>query len=580
MTAIVAPRSRSTTSSGLVEAYSTHSCPPDGLVSSISGPMVSRSRKTILVMGVSGLIRCLASILGQSRAMTVRRGNNRPASREVFSALFTFFCNPSRQMARDLRLPPSVNGRNGFPATGRRRMGRRNARAEKETAGETAFGRIGQLRSSPRAIAFAAAAAIAALLGSVLPAGADPAQTASAGSVTVTVIGCSARCLHSAGGGVLVTVGDDRLVVRPGLLALNGEALPAHGFQAVAVDASGWGLAITADGKPVGGTDELVGLRKAAGQGNSDALNDLALRHVGGIGVARDLEKAAEFYRRAAERGQTLAARNLALLLWNGERQDTAEALRWLRQAAEAGDAPSQTMLAAALSAGIGKELEPGEVRGWYEAAARAGEAVAMNNLANLLKSGPDRDPARAALLHRKAAGKGLMVAVANVGFDLWHGDGVNENRPEALRWFERAAQAGSVPAMTMLAEAHLDEGRAARNPALAVRWLERAATAGNGEAANRLGALHLRGDGVGKDADAAFRWFSLGAERGDAAATRNLAMLYRDGLGVSRDEARARSLFETAATLGSRSAAQDLAALGSPSDGPPFGRIASAAGR
>ncbi|MBP0615823.1 tetratricopeptide repeat protein [Jiella mangrovi] len=306
---------------------------------------------------------------------------------------------------------------------------------------------------------------------------AGPLEATTADGIKVAVLGCDAHCLHFAGDGVLVTIGDDRVVIRNDMIALNGEEQAVREFSRIAIDATGWGLAISADDEPVASVAAMDGLRAAAKAGNPSALNDLALHFVTGIGAPRDTRRAAELYRRAAEAGLSVAARNLGFLLWDGEKsiQDRTQALRWFQEAAEAGDVTAQKMLAHAHEDGIGTSKNLVEARRWYEAAARAGDAAAMNNLGNLLKSGTPEDRRRAAALHRAAADKGLAVAAFNTGFDLWEGDGVEQDRAAALDWFERAARAGSTEAARML-DAIRDTGVAAQLDS--ARKKPRAATA------------------------------------------------------------------------------------------------------
>ena len=411
-----------------------------------------------------------------------------------------------------------------------------------------------------------------------LPARAGTIEATIAGDVRVSVRGCPAGCLSRAGDGVLVSIGDDRVVVRRDMLAINGSERPERAFREILVDAGGWGMTVAIDGMTIVARSELDGLRSAAATGNSLALNDLALRLATGVGMPRDVPRAADLYRRAATSGVTEAARSLGILLWNGDGlpADRAEAVRWFRRAAEVGDPTSRRMLAAALARGLGTAPNEDEARRWLEAAAEAGDAAAMNDLANLLKRSPVPDLSRAALLHRDAAEKGLAVAAANYGFDLWNGDGVDRDRRLALGFFEQAARGGSVPAMAMLGQAYRGDGGGAGDPAVAAHWLEKAAMAGDGEAANTLGAMHLSGE-VAPRAEA-LRWFSLGAERGHAAATRNLALLYRQGFGVARDTDRARKLLTLAAARGSRMAAADIAAIEAGDSQSP--QLASTAGR
>ncbi|MBO0905521.1 tetratricopeptide repeat protein [Jiella sonneratiae] len=354
------------------------------------------------------------------------------------------------------------------------------------------------------------------------------AQATTAAGVTVTLLGADAGCLQTAGDGALVSIGSHRLVILPDALSLDGAKTRLSGVRNVVVDASGWGLVVTADGRQVAALDPLAGLREAAAQGNTLALNDLALRYATGDGVPRQPARAEELYRRAAEAGLAVAAGNLGLLLWQaaGTPADRAEAVRWLKVAASAGEATAATRLGLAYEIGSGIQRDLGEARRWYEAAAGAGDPLAMNNLANLLKFADRPDLPRAAALHLAAAENGLAVGAANYGFDLWHGEGVAADRGEALAWFETAAKGGATPALLMLGEAHRDGEGTARDPALAARWLALAAEAGNGEAANFLGTMHLAGDGMPRDPAAARRYFSLAAMRGSAAGRRNLEAL------------------------------------------------------
>ena len=284
-------------------------------------------------------------------------------------------------------------------------------------------------RVRPWRALFSAALALAVVfVAPALPARAGTIEATIAGDVRVAVRGCPAECLFRAGDGVLVSIGDDRVVVRGDMLVINGSERPERGFREIVVDAGGWGMTVAIDGRTIVARSELDGLRAAAATGNLLALNDLALRLATGVGMPRDVPRAADLYRRAATSGVTQAARNLGILLWNGDGlpADRTEAVRWFRQAAEAGDPTSRRLLAGALAKGLGTAPNEDEARHWLEAAARDGDAAAMNDLANLLKRGPAPDLSRAALLHRDAAEKGLAVAAANYGFDLWNGDGVD----------------------------------------------------------------------------------------------------------------------------------------------------------
>ncbi|NDW04833.1 sel1 repeat family protein [Jiella pacifica] len=141
---------------------------------------------------------------------------------------------------------------------------------------------------------------------------------ATAGGVHVALLGAGPGCLHKAGNGILVTIGDHRIVVSPEGIRFDGAETRLAGLRNVVVDASGWGLNVAADGRTVVAIDQLSALEEAAARGNTFAMNDLAVRLATGDGLVRDLDRAESLYRRAAEAGLALAASNLAALRRTG----------------------------------------------------------------------------------------------------------------------------------------------------------------------------------------------------------------------------------------------------------------------
>lgn len=201
------------------------------------------------------------------------------------------------------------------------RRGRQNASTPAAVA--TASSPLRVRRSSNRCRGILLA--LVSLLALAFSAGAAPALPrdfaleATAGGVFVALLGADRGCLHKAGDGILVTIGDHRIVVSPGVVRFDGVETRLDGLRRVVVDAGSWGLSVAADGRIVMKIDDLDGLEEAAGQGNAFAMNDLAVRLATGDGIARDTSRAARLYRRAAEAGLSLAAGNLAILQQTGD---------------------------------------------------------------------------------------------------------------------------------------------------------------------------------------------------------------------------------------------------------------------
>ena len=95
-----------------------------------------------------------------------------------------------------------------------------------------------------------------------------------------------------------------------------------------------------------------------------------------------------------------------------------------------------------------------------------------------------------------------------------------------------------------------------------AVRWFERAAEAGFAPAQFRLASLNEKGDGVKKDAQAARRLYVAAASKGHAKAMHNLAVLYAEGIDGKPDYKMAAEWFRKAAGYGVTDSQYNLAIL------------------
>jgi TPR repeat protein len=105
--------------------------------------------------------------------------------------------------------------------------------------------------------------------------------------------------------------------------------------------------------------------------GSREAQRDLGAFYATGDWTGpRDAVRAAEWYRRAADRGHADAQYNLGFmyLLGEGVASDTAEGLRWLRLAADQGEESSYRLLADLYRNGYyGVPVDPAEATQWDE---------------------------------------------------------------------------------------------------------------------------------------------------------------------------------------------------------------------
>lgn len=123
---------------------------------------------------------------------------------------------------------------------------------------------------------------------------------------------------------------------------------------------------------------------KAAKNGNTAAMNNLATMYYHGHAVKKDYKKAYELYFKAASLGDAIAQYNLAMMYYNGEyvNQSDKEALIWLTYAAESGSAIAQVRLGNFYKEGVSlvsKDYK--KALYWYYEAAKQNDAAGFYNL-------------------------------------------------------------------------------------------------------------------------------------------------------------------------------------------------------
>ena len=172
-----------------------------------------------------------------------------------------------------------------------------------------------------------------------------------------------------------------------------------------------------------------------AGYGFASAQTNLAIRYRDGISVKQNLQDAANWFRKAAEQGESRAQYELGLCLIEGigVRQDNQKAVQWLRKSAEQNYGPAQLKLGIQYSLGIGIDEDIDRAQHWLEEAKLAGVVEASNELAKLksriikrLSSARLSAPfsKNSILKYREAWGKILSLGTSFVG---------NENREMTL---------------------------------------------------------------------------------------------------------------------------------------------------
>ncbi|WP_457581031.1 tetratricopeptide repeat protein [Ensifer canadensis] len=195
-----------------------------------------------------------------------------------------------------------------------------------------------------------------------------------------------------------------------------------------------------------------------ARSGVARAQNNIGACFAEGLGVPQDRALAGKWLRLAAEAGDPVGERNYAAFHMqgaDGTDGDYSIAADYYRRAAEKGDAPAQDMLSWMLLEGEIMPPNPTEARRWAERAAEAGIASSMTRLGMLYHnaSGVDRDPERAVHWWRRGAmaGDADADAQAMLGAACHMGAGTARDGVAALAWLIRATNGGSALAQPFI---------------------------------------------------------------------------------------------------------------------------------
>lgn len=195
-------------------------------------------------------------------------------------------------------------------------------------------------------------------------------------------------------------------------------------------------------------------LEKAAADNDPYALYALARALSESEGsVMADPTRAADLYKRAAEKGHAFAVLRYGMALAEGAgvKKDFAAAQRWLIQAQESG-VPEAALamgdLTVRMPASRDKAANDKLLKtalGWYQLAANGGVPSGQFKLANayLAGAGVPRDPAQAQLWYGRAAQQGLMEAQQALGIMLTGGVGGSTDPVEGYKWLLLAERAG-----------------------------------------------------------------------------------------------------------------------------------------
>ena len=176
-------------------------------------------------------------------------------------------------------------------------------------------------------------------------------------------------------------------------------------------------------------------LKKAAGFGNTDAMNELGGCYIDGTGVARDYKKGYELYKQSAEAGNLWGMSCIGACYYNGwyVQADKAEALSWFKAAADKGNPHGQFNLAVYYhyKGDTEKSLD------YYNKAAKQDFSPAQLELGHICYNSKDYE--NAVKWYTKAANNNNSKAMLNLADCLEHGTGIEMDKQKAEYWRNKA---------------------------------------------------------------------------------------------------------------------------------------------
>lgn len=196
--------------------------------------------------------------------------------------------------------------------------------------------------------------------------------------------------------------------------------------------------------------------------------------------------------------------------------------------------------------------------------AANRGDISAISNLGFMYVKGigVKQNEKDGLELYRKAAELGHMTSQFNLGVMHAKGRGVKQNYAEALKWYLMAAEQGDITAQTTVATMYSKGIGCARNTEEALYWYHEAANKNDVHAQYNLGNIYAKGIGIDSNASEAFLWYQKAAEQEHPNARVSLAYMYGKGQGIERDDKKSFEWYKKSAEQGHPNAQFNLGVI------------------
>lgn len=281
-----------------------------------------------------------------------------------------------------------------------------------------------------------------------------------------------------------------------------------------------------------------------------------------GVGTAKNLDKAIEYFSKAAKAKSTDAQRELALCYMN--KGDFEKAAPWFKLAAADKDLTSTYYYGHLLinGKGVKKDLQQGVI--YMLGAANSEFAQAQYEMGELYAQGVGvhKDEVQSATWFKKAAHNNSANGMWQLANCYMNGTGMARDYNQAMVWFGKVAKKGYHNALNkMLADATFQNSNfyaylkgfkayaIDKNYDLAMTQFKALDKLKIAEAKTMVGVCFANKDYAKHNPKKAVKEFTKAAKE-DAAANLYLATMYELGQGVEKDFAKALELYNKAAEM------------------------------
>ena len=283
-----------------------------------------------------------------------------------------------------------------------------------------------------------------------------------------------------------------------------------------------------------------------AQRGLPEAVFRLAQMYNDGGGVLFMPDKAAFYFNKAAEMGNTEASWELASLFLNHRKNRCLDSVKtFLRQAAEVGNHDAEYNLGILLYR---------EIEDQHFSANDSSKGIADHKKSWIIGNQNDtfRNSKFGQALEyiKRAAVGGHTEAALELSVFYEKGIGTNRNLRDAEKWCLQAAEKGNARAQYRIAEMYESRHQHGADEQTVLNWYQKALSNECWEAAYRIALLYRYGHQISRNDETANKYLQIALEHDVVSARYEMGLSFLNGWGVEKSLSQAKSHIYQAAML------------------------------